>query len=67
MLRAAKRQYRVAKQNVHCSFGDNDVVMRVNLNVANNVLVVKLGASGAGNALVLRKLNGLATEPAGEI
>lgn len=40
--------YRVEMKNVHKSYGDNDVVKGVNLNVANNEVVVMIGASGAG-------------------
>ena len=36
-------QYRVEMKNVHKSFGDNDVVKGVNLNVANNEVVVMIG------------------------
>lgn len=36
--------YRVEMKNVHKSYGDNDVVKGVNLNVANNEVVVMIGA-----------------------
>ena len=48
-------QYRVEMKNVHKSFGDNDVVKGVNLNVANNEVVVMIGASGAGIWIVEAK------------
>ena len=60
-------QYRVEMKNVHKSFGDNDVVKGVNLNVANNEVVVMIGASGAGKSTVLRMINGLETVTSGEI
>ena len=60
-------QYRVEMKNVHKSFGDNDVVKGVNLNVANNEVVVMIGASGAGKSTVLLMINGLETVTSGEI
>lgn len=59
--------YRVEMKNVHKSYGDNDVVKGVNLNVANNEVVVMIGASGAGKSTVLRMINGLETVTSGEI
>ena len=58
--------YRVEMKNVHKSYGDNDVVKGVNLNVANNEVVVMIGASGAGKSTVLRMINGLESVTSGE-
>jgi polar amino acid transport system ATP-binding protein len=54
-------------QNVHKSYGNNDVIKGVDLKVEDNEVVVLIGPSGAGKSTVLRMINGLETTTSGDI
>lgn len=58
---------RVEMQNVHKSYGNNDVIKGVDLKVEDNEVVVLIGPSGAGKSTVLRMINGLETTTSGDI
>jgi polar amino acid transport system ATP-binding protein len=53
--------------NVHKSFGHNEVLKGVSLNVERHEVVCLIGASGSGKSTMLRCVNGLETIQAGEI
>ena len=58
---------RVEMQNVHKSYGNNDVIKGVDLKIEDNEVVVLIGPSGAGKSTVLRMINGLETTTSGDI
>lgn len=58
---------RVEMKDVHKHYGSNDVIKGVNLQVADNEVVVMIGPSGAGKSTVLRMINGLETTTKGDI
>lgn len=58
---------RIEMQNVHKSYGNNDVIKGVDLKVEDNEVVVLIGPSGAGKSTVLRMINGLETTTSGDI
>lgn len=62
-----KNLIRVEMRDVHKRFGANDVIKGINLQVADNEVVVLIGPSGAGKSTVLRMINGLETTSSGEI
>lgn len=62
-----KNTIRVEMRDVHKRFGANDVIKGINLQVADNEVVVLIGPSGAGKSTVLRMINGLETTSSGEI
>ncbi|ERL64480.1 amino acid ABC transporter ATP-binding protein [Schleiferilactobacillus shenzhenensis] len=62
-----ERKYRVQMQDVSKDYGSNHVIKDINLNVANNEVVVLIGPSGAGKSTVLRMINGLETTTSGHI
>lgn len=49
------------------SFGDNEVLRGIDLDLSPGRVVVLIGPSGSGKTTVLRSLNGLETPDAGEI
>src|SRR4029078_72474 len=53
--------------DVHKSFGDNEVLKGVSLNVERHEVVCLIGASGSGKSTLLRCVNALEDISAGEI
>ena len=53
--------------NVHKSFGHNEVLKGVSLNVERHEVVCLIGASGSGKSTLLRCVNALEEISAGEI
>lgn len=51
--------YKVQVEDLHKSFGDNEVLKGVNLNVKDNEVVCMIGPSGSGKSTFLRCLNKL--------
>ena len=49
------------------SFGDNEVLRSIDLEVRRGQVVALIGPSGSGKTTVLRSLNGLETPDAGRI
>ena len=58
---------RVSLIDIEKSYGDVQVVKRLNLDVANGELVVLVGASGCGKSTTLRMVAGLETITAGTL
>lgn len=54
-------------QNVHKSFGKNEVLKGVNLHVAKGEVVVIIGPSGSGKSTVLRCMNYLEEPTSGDV
>jgi polar amino acid transport system ATP-binding protein len=57
----------VVIENVHKSFGDNEVLKGVSLNVEQGQVVAIIGRSGSGKSTLLRCINGLETCQSGRI
>ncbi|MGB3288096.1 MAG: amino acid ABC transporter ATP-binding protein [Burkholderiaceae bacterium] len=57
----------VTVENVHKSFGDNQVLKGVSIAVERGQVVALLGRSGSGKSTLLRCLNGLETIDSGHI
>ena len=54
-------------RGIRKSFGDNEVLRSIDLEVRRGEVVVLIGPSGSGKTTVLRSLNGLETPDAGTI
>lgn len=54
-------------RGIHKSFGDNEVLRGIDLEVAQGEVLVLIGPSGSGKTTVLRSLNGLETPDAGTL
>lgn len=54
-------------RGIHKSFGDNEVLRGIDLDLNRGQVVVLIGPSGSGKTTVLRSLNGLETPDAGTI
>ena len=54
-------------QNIHKSFGSNEVLKDINLSVDQGQLITLLGPSGCGKSTLLRCLAGLEDVTAGQI
>lgn len=52
---------------VHKSFGDNEVLKGINLDVEPGEVIAIIGKSGSGKSTLLRCINGLETISAGSI
>lgn len=59
--------YKVQVEDLHKSFGDNEVLKGVNLNVKNNEVVCMIGPSGSGKSTFLRCLNKLEDPTGGHV
>jgi len=57
----------VEVKNVHKSYGDNEVLKGISLDVAEGEVVVMIGPSGSGKSTFLRMLNRLEESDAGSI
>ncbi|WP_157001741.1 amino acid ABC transporter ATP-binding protein [Agromyces laixinhei] len=57
----------LAARGIRKSFGDNEVLRSIDLEVRRGEVVVLIGPSGSGKTTVLRSLNGLETPSAGTI
>ena len=53
------KQYKIQVQDLHKSYGDNEVLKGINLNVKPNEVVCMIGPSGSGKSTFLRCLNKL--------
>lgn len=60
-------QPKISVQNVHKSFGANQVLRGVNLDVAKGESVVIIGGSGTGKSVLLKSILGLITPDSGTI
>ena len=54
-------------RGIRKSFGDNEVLRSIDLEVRRGEVVVLIGPSGSGKTTVLRSLNGLETPDGGTI
>ena len=54
-------------RGIRKSFGDNEVLRSIDLDVRRGEVVVLIGPSGSGKTTVLRSLNGLETPDGGTI
>lgn len=54
-------------ENLHKSFGNNEILKGINTKVENQEVVVVIGPSGSGKSTFLRCLNGLETVTSGKI
>ena len=53
------KQYKIQVQDLHKSYGDNEVLKGISLNVKPNEVVCMIGPSGSGKSTFLRCLNKL--------
>ena len=53
------KQYKIQVKDLHKSYGDNEVLKGINLNVKPNEVVCMIGPSGSGKSSFLRFLNRL--------
>ena len=53
------KQYKIQVQDLHKSYGDNEVLKGISLNVKHNEVVCMIGPSGSGKSTFLRCLNKL--------
>ncbi|MBM7543643.1 amino acid ABC transporter ATP-binding protein [Periweissella beninensis] len=58
---------KVSVKDLHKSYGDNEVLKGINLDVQENEVVVMIGPSGSGKSTFLRTLNKLEEPTSGEI
>ena len=54
-------------ENLHKSFGDNNVLRGIDLNIEQGDVVVIIGPSGSGKSTILRTLNLLEQPTSGKI
>ncbi|WP_137596630.1 amino acid ABC transporter ATP-binding protein [Paucilactobacillus kaifaensis] len=59
--------YKVQVEDLHKSFGDNEILKGVNLNVKINEVVCMIGPSGSGKSTFLRCLNKLEDPTSGHV
>ena len=62
-----EREIIVSLKNVNKSFGDNQVVRNLNLDVYKGEFLTLLGSSGCGKTTTLRMIAGFETQTSGEI
>ena len=60
-------KYMIEVRNLHKSFGDNEILKGVNLNVNRSEVVVVIGPSGSGKSTLLRCVNYLEVPTSGSI
>ena len=53
------KNYKVQVKNLHKSYGSNEVLKGISLDVKPNEVVCMIGASGAGKSTFLRCINKL--------
>ena len=58
---------KVSVKDLHKSYGDNEVLKGINLDIQENEVVVMIGPSGSGKSTFLRTLNKLEEPTSGEI
>ena len=61
------KNYRIQVTDLHKSYGDNEVLKGINLNVKDGEVVCMIGPSGSGKSTFLRCLNRLETADSGHI
>ncbi|MFD1713421.1 amino acid ABC transporter ATP-binding protein [Amnibacterium flavum] len=63
----AGEHYEIELRDLHKSYGDNEVLKGIDLDIALGEVVVILGPSGSGKSTMLRCINMLETPTSGEI
>ena len=61
------KRYKVQVKDLHKSYGNNEVLQGINLNVAPNEVVCMIGPSGSGKSTFLRCLNRLEVPNGGHV
>lgn len=61
------KRYKVQVKDLHKSYGNNEVLQGINLNVAPNEVVCMIGPSGSGKSTFLRCLNRLEVPNSGHV
>ena len=61
------KQYKIQVQDLHKSYGDNEVLKGISLNVKPNEVVCMIGPSGSGKSTFLRCLNKLEEPNSGHV
>ena len=61
------KQYKIQVQDLHKSYGDNEVLKGISLNVKPNEVVCMIGPSGSGKSTFLRCLNKLEEPNCGHV
>ncbi|MBM6753189.1 MULTISPECIES: amino acid ABC transporter ATP-binding protein [Lactobacillaceae] len=61
------KQYKIQVKDLHKSYGDNEVLKGINLNVKPNEVVCMIGPSGSGKSTFLRCLNRLEETNSGHV
>jgi polar amino acid transport system ATP-binding protein len=61
------KDYKVQVKDLHKSFGSNEVLKGINLDVKNNEVVCMIGPSGSGKSTFLRCLNKLEDPTSGSV
>ena len=61
------KRYKVQVKDLHKSYGNNEVLQGINLDVAPNEVVCMIGPSGSGKSTFLRCLNRLEVPNSGHV
>ena len=61
------KRYKVQVKDLHKSYGSNEVLKGINLNVKPNEVVCMIGPSGSGKSTFLRCINKLEEPNSGHV